>query len=86
MPFDPDIHSELQELWCAILGLNQFPGRPFVKIRPLWRTERHLVLSSRRGDASINVAAKASGINYRTAQRIVTAAAEHRQRQLLAIG
>jgi response regulator of citrate/malate metabolism len=42
------------------------------------------VLSSHRGGASINAAAKASGINYRTAQRIVTAAAEHRQ--LLAVG
>ena len=37
------------------------------------------VLSSHRGGASINAAAKASGINYRTAQRIVEAAAERRQ-------
>ena len=29
--------------------------------------------------ASINAAAKASGINYRTAQRIVEGAAEHRE-------
>ena len=36
--------------------------------------------------ASINAAAKASGINYRTAQRIVQAAAERRQRQLMAVG
>jgi hypothetical protein len=43
------------------------------------------VLAARRGGASINAAAKASGINYRTAQRIVVAAAEHR-RQLLAVG
>jgi hypothetical protein len=43
------------------------------------------VLAARRGGASINAAAKASGINYRTAQRIVEAAAEHR-RQLLAVG
>ena len=42
------------------------------------------VLSSCRDGASINAAAKASGINYRTAQRIVEAAAEHRQRQLVA--
>ena len=40
------------------------------------------VLAARRDGASINAAAKASGINYRTAQRIVEAAAEHRQRQL----
>jgi hypothetical protein len=44
------------------------------------------VLASHRGGASINAAAKASGINYRTAQRIVEAAAEHRQRQLVAVG
>jgi hypothetical protein len=44
------------------------------------------VLSSHRGGASINAAAKASGINYRTAQRIVEAAAEHQQRQLVAVG
>jgi hypothetical protein len=40
------------------------------------------VLSARRRGASINAAAKASGINYRTAQRIVKAAYEHRQSQL----
>ncbi|MDI3312945.1 MAG: DUF2637 domain-containing protein [Mycobacterium sp.] len=44
------------------------------------------VLAATRGGASINAAAKASGINYRTAQRIVEAAAEHRQRQLVAVG
>ena len=44
------------------------------------------VLAARRGGASINAAAKASGINYRTAQRIVAAAAEQRQRQLVAVG
>jgi hypothetical protein len=43
------------------------------------------VLSSHRGGASINAAAKASGINYRTAQRIVEAAAEQQQ-QLVAVG
>jgi hypothetical protein len=32
----------------------------------------------------VNAAAKASGINYRTAQRIVEAAAERRQGQLVA--
>jgi hypothetical protein len=44
------------------------------------------VLSSLRDGASINAAAKASGINYinyRTAQRIVEAAAERRQGQLV---
>jgi hypothetical protein len=44
------------------------------------------VLEARRDGASINAAAKASGVNYRTAQRIVEGAAEHRQRQLLAVG
>jgi hypothetical protein len=44
------------------------------------------VLAAMRDGASINAAAKASGINYRTAQRIVAAAAEHRQRQLVAVG
>jgi Protein of unknown function (DUF2637) len=44
------------------------------------------VLSSHRGGASINRAAKGSGINYRTARRIVEGAAEHRQRQLVAVG
>ena len=39
---------------------------------------------SHRHGASINAAAKASGINYRTAQRIVEAAAERRQGQLVA--
>jgi hypothetical protein len=43
------------------------------------------VLSASRAGASVNAAAKASGINYRTAQRIVEAA-EHRQRQLVAVG
>jgi hypothetical protein len=44
------------------------------------------VLAARRQGASINAVAKASGINYRTAQRIVEGAAEHRQRQLVAVG
>ena len=43
------------------------------------------VLAARRDGASINAAAKASGINYRTAQRIVEAAAGRRQRQLVAV-
>ncbi len=38
------------------------------------------VLAASRDGASINAAAKASGINYRTAQRIVKAAGEYRQR------
>ena len=42
------------------------------------------VVSSHRQGASINAAAKASGINYRTAQRIVEGAGERRQRQLVA--
>jgi Protein of unknown function (DUF2637) len=44
------------------------------------------VLRARRDGASINAAAKASGINYRTAQRIVEGAEEHWQRQLMAVG
>jgi hypothetical protein len=44
------------------------------------------VLAARRNGASINAAARASGINYRTAQRIVQAAAEHRQRLLVVVG
>jgi hypothetical protein len=44
------------------------------------------VLSSHRSGASINAAAKASGINYRTAQRIVEGAGERRQRQRVAVG
>jgi transposase len=42
------------------------------------------VLAAARGGASINAAAKASGIKYRTAQRIVEAAAE--KRLLLLVG
>jgi hypothetical protein len=44
------------------------------------------VLVARRDGASINAAAKASGINFRTAQRIVEGAGEHRHGQLVAIG
>ena len=44
------------------------------------------VLAASRDGASINAAAKASGINYRTAQRIVEAAAARRERQLVAVG
>jgi hypothetical protein len=43
------------------------------------------VLAASRAGASINAAAKASGINYRTAQRIVQAVGEHQQHQLLAV-
>jgi len=43
------------------------------------------VLSSHRAGASINAAARTSGINYRTAQRIVEAA-ERRRRQLVVVG
>jgi Protein of unknown function (DUF2637) len=44
------------------------------------------VLAASRDGASINYAAKASGVNYRTAQRIVEAAAVHREWQLAATG
>jgi hypothetical protein len=44
------------------------------------------VLASHRAGASINAAAKASGINYRTAQRIVAAVAVHQKRALVAVG
>jgi hypothetical protein len=43
------------------------------------------VLAASRDGVSINAAAKASGINYRTAQRIVEAAAKHRQRDLAVV-
>jgi Protein of unknown function (DUF2637) len=43
------------------------------------------VLSATRGGASINAAAKTAGINYRTAQRIAVAAAEHEQRALAVV-
>ncbi len=43
------------------------------------------VLAATRNGASINAAVKASGINYRTAQRIVEAAVEYRQRQLVVV-
>jgi hypothetical protein len=43
------------------------------------------VLAAMRDGASMNAAAKASGINYRTAQRIVEAATERQQRQLVAV-
>jgi molybdenum-dependent DNA-binding transcriptional regulator ModE len=43
------------------------------------------VLAASREGASTNAAAKASGINYRTAQRIVEAAGEYRQRQLAVV-
>jgi hypothetical protein len=43
------------------------------------------VLTARREGISINAAAKAAGINYRTAQRIVEAAAEHGPRDLAVV-
>jgi hypothetical protein len=43
------------------------------------------VLAASREGASINAAAKASGINFRTAQRIVEAAGDYRQRQLAVV-
>lgn len=43
------------------------------------------VLAATRDGASINAAAKASGINYRTAQRIVQAGADYRQRELAVV-
>lgn len=43
------------------------------------------VLAASRDGASINAAAKVAGINYRTAQRIVKAAADHQQGQLVAV-
>jgi hypothetical protein len=44
------------------------------------------VLEAHRNGTSINAAAKASGINYRTAKRIVEAAARHLERPLVAVG
>jgi len=44
------------------------------------------VLTLHRDGLSINAAARASGINYRTAQRIVEAAAERDERGLVAVG
>jgi hypothetical protein len=43
------------------------------------------VLAACRDGASINGAARATGINYRTAQRIVEAARQHRQGELAAV-
>ena len=43
------------------------------------------VLAASRDGVSINAAAKASGINYRTAQRIVLAASKHRQGRLAVV-
>ena len=42
------------------------------------------VLAARRSGATVNAAAKAAGINYRTAQRIAEAAEERRQTDLVA--
>lgn len=43
------------------------------------------VLEAHRSGESTNAAAKASGINYRTARRIVEAGGEYRQRQLAVV-
>ncbi|MCU1701326.1 MAG: hypothetical protein JWR34_7389 [Mycobacterium sp.] len=42
------------------------------------------VLAARSSGATVNAAAKAAGINYRTAQRIAEAAEERRQTDLVA--
>jgi hypothetical protein len=42
------------------------------------------ILAARRSGATINAAARAAGINYRTAQRIAEAAEERRQTDLVA--
>lgn len=68
--FDADLASEL-----IASGVTTQPAETVIT-----------VLEAHRNGASINAAAKASGINYRTAQRIVGAAAELQQRQLLAVG
>jgi molybdenum-dependent DNA-binding transcriptional regulator ModE len=44
------------------------------------------VLAAHRDGASINAAAKTCGINFRTAQRIVLAAAEYSEDHLSAAG
>jgi molybdenum-dependent DNA-binding transcriptional regulator ModE len=41
------------------------------------------VLAATRDGASINAAAKVARVNYRTAQRILNAADDYRQRQLV---
>jgi len=69
-PFDTDIASEL----IASRATTQ-PVETVIA-----------VLAARRDGASINAAAKASRINYRTAQRIVQAAEERRQQQLAMVG
>jgi hypothetical protein len=69
----------------ATIGSNVFDSRAPA---PLAITPGERRKRSHRGARvrpSINAAAKASGINYRTAQRIVEAA-DRRQRQLVAVG
>ena len=68
-PLDVPVHPRRRQFAVSFLAL-----------RDLMRA-----LSAHRDGASINAAAKASGINYRTAQRIVEGAAEHCQRQLVAV-
>jgi hypothetical protein len=67
-PVDPDLASEL-----IASGVTTQPVETVIA-----------VLAASRDGASINAAAKASGINYRTAQRIAEAAAERRQTDLVA--
>jgi hypothetical protein len=43
------------------------------------------VLAARRGGASVNAAAKAANVNFRTAQRIAKAVAESHQ-PIMAVG
>jgi hypothetical protein len=55
---------------------------------PEWRRSwksRSVLVASRDG-ASINAVAQSIGDNFRNAQRIVKAAADHRQRHLVAVG
>jgi molybdenum-dependent DNA-binding transcriptional regulator ModE len=54
-----------------------------VSVQPI-ETVIAVPAASRKG-ASINAAARASGINYRTAQRIVEAASGYRERQLAVV-
>jgi hypothetical protein len=66
---DADIASEL-----IASGVTTQPVETVIAVLGAWRN-----------GASINAAAKGSGINYRTAQRIVDAAAEYQQRQLAVV-
>ena len=63
-------------VWLSVHLVSDRPTQPVETVIA--------VLAASRNGASINAAAKASGINYRTAQRIVEAAAERLQGQLVA--